>query len=412
MSDETPQKKPATRKPATPKAAEKPATTKPATKPAASKTTATQASAPKTSAAKTSAAKAPAGKSAPAAKPASAKKPAAATPGAAKPSAAKPAAATPAEAAAAAAVAPETATKPIPPVSEKPAAASAASQPTEVIEPAAAEASAGSAAGPRVVVLEPPKQRRRRWPFVLIGVVVLVVVLLIVGAVIGENYARAQAINTIKQRVVAVLGVTDPSTVKVDIGDQPVLLQALAGKLNTVDVTASEVAFGTLTGAATLHAEAVPLDPKKQTSALDITFSIPEEQVASQLTQALGDIKPDSVVLEEPEIKVSTTIDLFFFKLPVGIGLEPSAEDGRMVFTPTSVKLGDQDYTPDELRAELGDLADPFLAQQKLCVSDAIPAALALGDVDVVAKDLVLKIEGKNVALGGPEMSANGTCDG
>ena len=57
-----------------------------------------------------------------------------------------------------------------------------------------------------------------------------------------------------------------------------------------------------------------------------------------------------------------------------------------MVFTPTSVKLGDQDYTPDELRAEIGDLADPFLAQQKLCVSDAIPAALSLGDVDVVAR--------------------------
>jgi hypothetical protein len=385
MSDETPQKKPAAKKPA----AKKPAAKAPAAKtPAAKKP-----------AAKAPSAKAPAAK-APAAKPAAPETPAA-----------------PATAAAT-----ESTTKPIPPVSEKPASqeplneapatASAAAQPTEVIEPAAAEAGAASAPGPRVVVLEPPKQRRRRWPFVLIGVVVLVIVLLIVGALVGENYARAQALNTIKQRVVAVLGVTDPSTVKVDIGDQPVLLQALAGRLNTVDVTASEVAFGTLTGAATLHAEAVPLDPEKQTSAVDITFAIPEDQVAAQLTQALGDIKPDSVVLEEPEIKVSTTIDLFFFKLPVGIGLEPSAEEGRMVFTPTSVKLGDQDYTPDELRAEIGDLADPFLAQQKLCVSDAIPAALSLGDVDVVAKDLVLKIEGENVALGGPEMSTNGTCDG
>jgi len=276
-----------------------------------------------------------------------------------------------------------------------------------VIAPAPTEATAASAApGPRVVVLEAPKQKRRRWPFVLIGVVVLVVILLIVGAVIGENLARAQAVDTIKQRVVAVLGVTDPSTVKVDIGDQPVLLQALAGKLNTVDVTASDVTFGTLSGAAALHAEAVPLDPNKQTSTLDITFAIPEEQVAAQLTQALGDIKPESVLLEEPEITVATTIDLFFFKLPVGIGLEPSAEEGRMVFTPTTVTLGDQDYTPDQLRAELGELADPFLAQQKLCVSDAIPAALTLGDVDVVAKDLVLKIEGKDVALGGPEIHA------
>ncbi|HTL41176.1 MAG TPA: DUF2993 domain-containing protein [Pseudolysinimonas sp.] len=390
MSDETPQKKPAAKKPA----------------------------AAKTPAAKTPAAKAPAAKKPAAKKPAAAKAPAAKKPAAKAPAAKAPAEKAPAATtASSAAAAPEATTKPIPPVSEKPvekpAEASGASQPTEVIAPAPTEATAASAApGPRVVVLEAPKQKRRRWPFVLIGVVVLVVILLIVGAVIGENLARAQAVDTIKQRVVAVLGVTDPSTVKVDIGDQPVLLQALAGKLNTVDVTASDVTFGTLSGAAALHAEAVPLDPNKQTSTLDITFAIPEEQVAAQLTQALGDIKPESVLLEEPEITVATTIDLFFFKLPVGIGLEPSAEEGRMVFTPTTVTLGDQDYTPDQLRAELGELADPFLAQQKLCVSDAIPAALTLGDVDVVAKDLVLKIEGKDVALGGPEMSTNGTCDG
>lgn len=349
-------------------------------------------------------------------KPETPKKPAARKPAAKKPAAKKPEAAHPK-------------TKPIPAVVAKPDASKpepAETQPTEVIAPAAAEPATASATAPEsapatepvaaaepvVVVVEPPKRKRRIWPFVLIGGALLLVILLIVGYVVGENYARTQAIETIKSRVVAVLNVKDPSTVKVDIGKGPVLFQALAGKLNQIDVTASDVTFGELSGAATLHAEDIPTDANAKTKVLDITFSLPEDQVASQLTQSLGDITADSVTLDEPEIVVNTTIDLFFFKLPVGIGLQPSADQGQLVFTPTTVTLGDKSYTPEELRKELGDLAEPFLAKQQLCVSDQIPAALSVTDVDVQGKELVLKIDAKNVALGGKEMSTNGTCNG
>jgi hypothetical protein len=388
MSDETPEKKPAAKKPAAPK---KPAAKTPAAPkaPAAKKPAATQ---PKRVPAK-----------------------AAVEPDARVPES---------PVAAAAAAAGTAATKPITPVVAKPKKTPAKqTQPTEVIPPAdapAAEVPATASAAPaetttaepQVVVVDAPARKRRRWPFVVGGIVLLLVILLVVGYFVGESYARSKAIETIKAKVVAVLGVQDPSTVKVDIGSGPVLFQALAGKLNEVNVTADEVVFGELSGAATLHAEDVPLDANAKTKSLDITFALPEDQVASQLTAALGDIKPDSVALEEPEITVDTTIDLFFFKLPVGVGLEPSAEDGQLVFTPTTVKLGDQDYTPAELRDELGNLAEPFLAANTLCVSDALPVALTVTDVDVVGKELVLKIEGDQVALGGPDMSTKGSCDG
>lgn len=388
MSDETPEKKPAAKKPAAPK------------KPAA---------------------KTPAAPKAPAAK-----KPAATQPKRvpAKPAVEPDARVPESPVAAAAAAAGTAATKPITPVVAKPKKTPAKqTQPTEVIPPAdapAAEVPATASAAPaetttaepQVVVVDAPARKRRRWPFVVGGIVLLLVILLVVGYFVGESYARSKAIETIKAKVVAVLGVQDPSTVKVDIGSGPVLFQALAGKLNEVNVTADEVVFGELSGAATLHAEDVPLDANAKTKSLDITFALPEDQVASQLTAALGDIKPDSVALQEPEITVDTTIDLFFFKLPVGVGLEPSAEDGQLVFTPTTVKLGDQDYTPAELRDELGNLAEPFLAANTLCVSDALPVALTVTDVDVVGKELVLKIEGDQVALGGPDMSTKGSCDG
>jgi hypothetical protein len=189
-----------------------------------------------------------------------------------------------------------------------------------------------------------------------------------------------------------------------------VLLQALAGRLNEVDVTVDKVTFGTLSGAATIHAEGVPLDGEAPTEKLDVTFAMPEEQVVSALAGNLAGLKLDTIALEEPEIVVTSTLNLFFFTLPVGMGIEPSADEGQIVFTPTSITLGDTTYTPDELRQQIGGLADPLLQQQSVCVNESLPVALTIVDVDVVENDLVLKIDGDGVALAGPDLSTPGTC--
>jgi hypothetical protein len=300
-------------------------------------------------------------------------------------------------------------TKPVPVV----APAAAETQPTDVVEAPAVPAAASTApsAQPEVVVVAPPEKKRRRWPWVLGGIALLLVVALVVAYVIGENYAKNYARDYIKERIVAVLGVEDPDTVTVDVAG-PVLLQALAGRLNQVDVTAESVTFGTLSGAATVHAEGVPLDANAPTDTLDVTFAMPEDQVASALAGNLSGLNLDSITLDEPEISVTSTLNLFFFTLPVGMGIVPSAEDGRLVFTPTTVTLGDQDYTVDELRQEIGNLADPLLQQQSLCVNESLPVALTIVDVDVVKKDLVIKINGDGVVMGGSDLSTPGTCAG
>jgi hypothetical protein len=315
-----------------------------------------------------------------------------------KPAAKKPAAKKPA-------AKPNPATKPIPVV----APAGVETQPTDVIEPAVPAVPAAASTEPEVVVVAPPKKKRRRWPWVLLIIAVVLAILLVIAYVIGENYAKNYARDYIKQRIVAVLGIEDPSTVKVDVAG-PVLLQALAGKLNDVDVTAESVTFGTLSGAATVHAEGVPLDANAKTDKLDVTFAMPEDQVASALAGNLSGLNLDSIALEEPEIKVTSTLNLFFFTLPVGMGIVPSAEDGELVFTPTTVTLGDQDYTVDELKQEIGDLAGPLLDQQSLCVNESLPVALKIVDVDVVKKDLVIKINGDGVVMGGTDLSTPGTC--
>jgi hypothetical protein len=117
-------------------------------------------------------------------------------------------------------------------------------------------------------------------------------------------------------------------------------------------------------------------------------------------------------VLEEPEIVASTQFSFFGFQIPVGMGIEPSADEGKIVFTPTSIRLGEDNYTAEELRETFGGFADQLLQQQSFCVAENLPAALTIVDVDVVAKDLIVKVDGDGTALGGPDLSTPGTCAG
>jgi hypothetical protein len=269
---------------------------------------------------------------------------------------------------------------------------------TEVVEPV-------------VVAIETPK-KRRHWPWVLGGIVLVLGILLVVAFFVAEAYAKDYARDYIKQRIVAVLGIEDPSQVKVDIGSGSVLLQALAGKLNQIDVTADDVTFGVLKGAATVHAEGVPLDQDAPVDSLEITFAVAEGDVGV-LAGNLTAIPLDSLVLEEPEIVVSVTWTVPFFgtQVPIGMGIEPSADEGRIAFTPSSISALGQTYTADELRQSfLGGLAAQLLQQQSFCVAENLPAALTIVDVDVVKKDLIVKIDGDGAALGGPDLSTPGTC--
>jgi LmeA-like phospholipid-binding len=260
---------------------------------------------------------------------------------------------------------------------------------------------------PVIVSQKPAKKKRRVWPWIA---ALVVVILLVVGFFVADNAAKAYARDYIKQRIIAVLHLDPKSPVKVDIGTGSVLLQALAGHLDKVDVTASKVTFGALTGAATIHAENVPLDANAKVGKLDITYKVAEKDV-SVLAGNLSGAKLDSVTLDQPEIVASTTFDVIFgITVPVGIGLTPSATTGQIVFTPTSLRVGGETFSAKDLIHQFGSLAENLLKQQSFCVAEFLPRALTVSDVDVVKKELVVKIDGDGAALGGKDISTMGTC--
>jgi hypothetical protein len=237
-----------------------------------------------------------------------------------------------------------------------------------------------------------------------------VIALLIVGLFVADGAAKTYARDYIKQRIIAVLHLDPKTPVKVDIGSGSVLLQALSGHLNKVDVTVGTVTFGALTGAASIHAENVPLDQNAKVDKLDITYKVAEKNV-SALASNLSGAKLDSVELDAPEIVATTSFSVFGFEIPVGIGLTPGASTGQITFKPTSIHVGNDTFTAEQLlNSGFGSVAGPLLKQQSFCVAEFLPKALSIVDVDVVKKDLVVKIDGDGVALGGTGLSTMGIC--
>jgi hypothetical protein len=241
--------------------------------------------------------------------------------------------------------------------------------------------------------------------------VVIVFLLLVAGFVIADAAAKAYAQDQIKQKIVAALGVDPATEVKVEIGGGPVLLQALSGKLSTIDVAIPRLAFGELVGSARLHATQVPLDENAPLKTLGISYRVSEKDVGV-LASELSGLKLDTITLDQPEIVANATFTVFGAGVPVGLGLTPSASNGRLDFTPTSIRVSGQTFTSQQLIATpgLGGLAKSLLTQQSFCVAHYLPKALTLTSAQVADHQLVLTISGDHAALGGPAFSTKGSC--
>ena len=255
----------------------------------------------------------------------------------------------------------------------------------------------------------PPVRRARRWPWITAAVVLVV---LAVAAIAGDALAREYAGQYVRERVIAALGLDPGTPVGVELGGGSILLQALAGRIDSVDVTIERLEVGELAGEASMHAEGVPLDPAAATRLLDLRVRI-DEAAVGVLADRLSGIPLETVELEEPEIVATTALSVLGARLPVGMGLVPSAEEGRLVFTPTSIRVGEESFTVEELRASvLGPLAAGLLQQQSFCVAEHLPEALRLADVAVEGAALAIRVEGDGAALGGPGLQSPGRCEG
>jgi hypothetical protein len=254
-----------------------------------------------------------------------------------------------------------------------------------------------------------PRRRRRVWPWVLGGFLVLVVAAVVIIDVLARGYAE----DLIAGQAAEVLEVPDGTPVDVEIGGGSVLLQALSGSLDHIRVSVDDYPVGPLTGDLTLVAEGVPFDLSKPTRALSVTLDVPEAAL-SAISGELSGVPIDSVALDEPEIVANGSLSLFGLSVPLGLGLTPAAVDGALAFTPTSIRVSDETIDAGALASDpiWGGLAGRVLQQQTVCIADQLPAALTMTSVAVRGQVLRIELDGSGQALGGDGFSTKGTCAG
>ena len=250
------------------------------------------------------------------------------------------------------------------------------------------------------------ERRRPLWPWITLGVVL---VLLVVAFFAIDAFARGVARDEIGSRITSALGLPAGTPVEVEVGGGPILIQLATGRLDSVDVAIEDATFGRLTGDMEIHAEGIPLDASAPTSLIEVRYAMPESEV-SEFREELAGLPLDSITLDDPEIVTSTSFRLFGFPVSVGMGLEPSADAGQLIFTPTTIIVQDQEFSADSLRsaAGFGPLATVLLQQQPVCIAQELPAALVLDSISVEGDELVAHLSAHDAALG--DFGTKGTC--
>lgn len=263
------------------------------------------------------------------------------------------------------------------------------------------------------IVVEPESmteapRRRRLWPWIVGGALL---VLVLVAALVSDGIARSLVQAAVEERVVEAFELDPDAELDVTLSRAPIIPQLLAGRLDSVDIAIPELPLGELTGAVRLRAESVPLDGDGGFGSLTGTFSVDEGELVAIAAQLSG-IEPERIVLDDPEIVVSTTLDLFGFEIRVGLGLEPGMESGALVFTPTSFRLGDETLAAEQLTSNpaYAFVARQLLQQESICIAALLPAEVSVDDASVEGARLVLTMSADGAAFAGG--GETGSCAG
>ncbi len=254
---------------------------------------------------------------------------------------------------------------------------------------------------------ELPRRRRRAWPWVL-----LVVGALLVGAGVAVDLlARDLAEKAIAREVASALEVPDGAEVRVSVGGGPMIVQALSGGLDRVEVAIPGYPLGPLTGDLEIVAQGAPFDLSAPTRSIVGRYAVSAEALGVAAPQLSG-ARIDGVAIEGDEVVASGNVTVLGASFGLGLGLTPSAVDGDLAFEPTSIRIGDDALTADELRANpfFGGLADGLLQQRIVCVADSLPAALTLSRLEVVDAGLVATFDASGAAIGGDGFRERGSC--
>lgn len=249
---------------------------------------------------------------------------------------------------------------------------------------------------------ESAPRRRRRWPKVL----VIVVLALLVLAVVAEFVARAIVPGIVRSTVIEQLDL--PADQQLQVDTSGILLpQLITGRFDELHLSSNSVTLGGVTGSADVTATGVPLrggdlDAAEGTVRID----------GPQLTELLAgsDLPIDAVTLAEPDVTLSGVVELLTLQIPVSLTVTPGAEDGDLQLTVVSASVGDGNIDLDSVSGLLEDTSARLSGPHLICIADQLPAGLTLTDLTIEGEEAVVEFDVDGKIATDPALLENGTC--
>lgn len=224
---------------------------------------------------------------------------------------------------------------------------------------------------------QPARRRRRVWPWL---VVLAIVVALVAGAAVAAE-AIARGLVTTAVRTLISSQVESSGEVDVDVPGL-IVPQLLSGTLDQVDVSADDVSIGGLTGDVSVTALGVPISGDAAARGGTATVRLDTQELQALLSRVDG-FPAENVGMQSPNVTFSTEFSIFGIGIPVGVSLTPGAAGGALTLTPASFQAAGGEVDAQQLRQQLGGVADGVIRDWSVCIQDQLPAALTLTGVTV-----------------------------
>lgn len=247
-----------------------------------------------------------------------------------------------------------------------------------------------------------PRRRRRGW------VVVIVVVAVLAALVVAAEFAaRAIVPQVVRSQLIENLGLPADQAIDVEIPGL-VLPQLAVGSIAQMSVSADDVDVEGISGDVRVDIEDAPVRGGDWSSARAV-FVLDEDQVRTILSRVDG-FPVDAFRLAPPEVALDTELNLFEAAIPLGVRLSAAAEDGDLVLSPTTFRLGDVDVSADALREQVGPLVGSFAQSWPVCLAQYLPRALTLTGVAVEERGVVATFDIDSAILRDETAQQPGSC--
>jgi len=254
--------------------------------------------------------------------------------------------------------------------------------------------------------IDAPKTIPPRWRWIGFLVALAVVVGLVAFALIeGDKIVRGIASDVVRSAVTSALELPEGQDVDVELGDGLLVVQAISGSIDSVDVTIPNVQFGEATGTLLLTVGGVSLDPTAPVDTLSARVELDADAV-SKYAANLSSAPLNGVSLPGQVVGIAADLG----GQQVDVALTPTVSNGAVVFTPVEVATGGVAVPIEQMLAgPLGPLAAPMLTSNPVCLAQYLPEALTVAGAFVENERLVITAVGNATRLS--TLGTKGTCE-